>query len=145
VILAPVCALTAELQASPPNQQRDERARKESDELDREIDKLKLENDPKKNAQESDKLSAEIEKLNFENSLRGRWIAPVVIPTGIALLGLLACVYGAWRTIQSEREKTLAQVRAEVNQATHEKRLECYAELTKAMSPLALFLSETST
>jgi hypothetical protein len=52
--------------------QQAERARKESDKLDREIDKLKLENDPKKNAQESDKLSAEIDKLNFENSKLGR-------------------------------------------------------------------------
>jgi hypothetical protein len=69
-------------------------------------------------------------------------IAPILIPSGIALLGLFASVYGAWRTIQNEREKTLAQIRAEVNQATHEKRLELYAELTKAMSPLALFFPQ---
>jgi hypothetical protein len=81
------------------------------------------------------KLSAEVNKLNFENSLMGRLLAPI----GIAALGFATSLLGAWWTFQNERRKTLEQIRAEVDQATHERRLDCYAELTKAMSPLALF------
>jgi hypothetical protein len=114
-----------------------------------------------KTRKEIDQLDGKIEKLKFENGRIGRWVAPIAVPTTIAILGLGASLLATFLTIRSgraqtlrqiraaqkrtlqqiraEREKTLQQIRAEVDHATHEKRLDCYAELTKAMSPLALF------
>jgi hypothetical protein len=115
-----------------------------------------------KTRKETEKLVGEIDKLKFENGFWGRLIPLVGIPT----LGFVASGLAAWLTIQSgrketlkqigaeqertmrqlsaERENALEQIRAEVNHATHEKRLDCYAELTKAMSPFALFFPDGS-
>jgi hypothetical protein len=119
----------------------DVRNAKDLEKVSAEINKLKFENESK-NAAELEKLSAEIVKLKFENGPLGRWLGAVVIPFGIGALGFAASLIAARWTIRSERRKTLEQINAMAGQETHKKRLDCYAEVMKAMSPLALFFPD---
>ena len=134
VALAAIGARAAEPEAGPPPNLAADTTRKEFEKLVGEVEKLKFENSFK-NGREWNQLSGEIDKLKFENGFWGRWLAPI----GIAALGFAASILGSLWTVQGERKKTLEQIKAELNQSVHEKRLDRYDELIKAMAPLALF------
>lgn len=80
------------------------------------------------------KADLEVEKLELENTklreVHGEWLT--WLP---ALIGLLIAAVSIPASIWSAR---LARANA-LDQATHEKRLESYPQLVKAMSPLALY------
>ena len=137
VAFVPIGARAAEPEAGPPPNLAADTTRKEFEKLVGEVEKLKFENSFK-NGREWNKLSSEVEKLKFENGFWGRWFAS----SGIAVLGFIASVGGAWLTSRNERKKTLQEISAKIDQATHEKRLDRYDELMKAMAPLALFFSK---
>jgi hypothetical protein len=130
VVFASIATRAAESQVGVLPTPQAESTGNEIEKLKYEIDELKV---------EKDKLSAETEKLKFENGPLGRWVIPIALPTGIAFLGLVGSILGAWWTIQNERKKTLKEIKANLDEATHEKRLTCYHQLTESMSPLALF------
>jgi hypothetical protein len=117
--------------------ERDVRKAKDLEKVSAEVDKLKFEN-KSKNDKELEKLSAEIDKLKFENGPVGRWVGALVT-FGIGFLSFVASLTVARVAVLSERQKTLEQINAALDQAAHEKRLACYDQLMKAMSPLALF------
>jgi hypothetical protein len=83
---------------------------------------------------EIEKAGLEIGKLQEENG-SGRWI-----PVAAIVASFLAGLIGAGVSLFVAR----LQKKQSLDQATHEKRLECYPHLTKAMAKLALFFPRTN-
>ena len=116
----------------------------EVDRLTFEVDKLKRELQHKAEL-ESQKLELEAKKLDRE---LGWWGIGLAIASG-PLVSLLVGAIAAFATVRVAGRNASSALKvahrnqiAELDQATHEKRLESYPELMTATSPLAIYFPE---
>lgn len=146
--LALFCGATAGAQQDPdPLQQRkagalqQRKAKLEVERLGSEVDKLKAE-------ASQQKLEYEVKKIKEEVEGTSKW-APTVVSLLVAAVGVFTAILAATSAVRVARRNALAAMRvarrnqvADLDQATHEKRLECYPKLVTTTSPLAIYFPD---